>query len=104
MYQGYGAEQDLLRGNGFEGRESIVADVHVYVNRPPGKETGDLKDLEEALKALDHVYGVDVNSSGNVVAVSFEGGRTERETIEHAVADSGYEVSRISVRSTFAEE
>jgi len=30
--------------------ESTVADVHVYVNRPAGKEGTDLEDLEEALR------------------------------------------------------
>jgi hypothetical protein len=38
------------------------------------------------------------------VAVSFEGGKTEQEAIERAVEEAGYEVSRLSVRTTFAEE
>jgi hypothetical protein len=59
-----------------------VADVHVYVNRPAGKEGTALEDLIEALEKLDHVSDVDVNSPGNVVAVSFEGGQAEREAIE----------------------
>ncbi len=81
-----------------------MADVHVYINRPAGKEGAGLEDLEEALKKLDHVSNVDTNSSGNVVALSFEGGRAEREEIERAVEEAGYEVSRISVRTTFGEE
>jgi copper chaperone CopZ len=81
-----------------------MADVHVYVNRPAGKESAGLEDLEEALKKLEHVSNVDVNSPGNVVAVSFEGGRAERQEIERTVEEVGYEISRLSVRTTFGEE
>jgi copper chaperone CopZ len=80
-----------------------VADIHVYVNRAADKEGTGLEDLQEALKKLDHVSDVEVNSPGNVVAVSFEGGKAEQEAIESAVEEAGYEVSRISVRSTFSE-
>jgi copper chaperone CopZ len=80
-----------------------VADVHVYVNRPAGKEGTALEDLKVALEKLDHVSDIDINSPGNVVAVSFEGGQAEQEAIEHAVEEAGYGVSRISVRTTFAE-
>ncbi len=81
-----------------------MADVHVYLNRPADKESAGLEDLGEALKKLEHVSDVDVNSPGNVVAVSFEGGRAEREEIERAVEEAGYEISRLSVRTTFGEE
>ncbi len=84
-----------------------MVDVHIYVNRPAEKESTtleDLEDLEEALRKLAHVSDVDVNSPGNVVAVSFEGGRAQQEEIERAVEEAGYEVSRLSVRTTFAEE
>jgi copper chaperone CopZ len=81
-----------------------VADVHIYVNRPAEKEGTALEDLEEALRRLAHVSDVDINSPGNVVAVSFEGGRARQEEIERAVEEAGYEVSRVSVRTTFAEE
>jgi copper chaperone CopZ len=80
-----------------------VADIHVYVNRAADKEGTGLEDLQEALKKLDHVSDVDVNSPGNVVAVSFEGGKAEQEEIERTVEEAGYEISRISVRSTFDE-
>jgi copper chaperone CopZ len=81
-----------------------VADVHVYVNKPAGKEGTNLEDLEEALRKLEYVSEVEVDPPGSVVAVSFEGGQAEREEIERAVEEAGYEVSRISVRSTFREE
>jgi copper chaperone CopZ len=81
-----------------------VADVHVYVNRPAGKEGANLEDLEEALRKLEYVSEVEADPPGNVVAVSFEGGQAEREEIERAVEKAGYEVSRISVRTTFREE
>ncbi len=80
-----------------------MADVHIYVNRPAEKEGTALEDLEEALRKLDYVSDVDVNPPGNVVAVSFEGGREQQEEIERAVEEAGYEVSRLSVRTTFAE-
>jgi copper chaperone CopZ len=63
-----------------------------------------MEDLEAALKKLDHVSGVDVNAPGNVVAVSFEGGKVEQEEIKRAVEEAGYEVSRLSVRTDFPEE
>ena len=80
-----------------------MADVHVYVSRPVGKENTGLEDLEEVLRKLDYVSDVDVNPPGNVVAVSFEGGREQQEKIERAVEEAGYEISRLSVRTTFAE-
>jgi hypothetical protein len=40
---------------------------------------------------------------GTWLAVSFEGGQAEQEAIEHAVEEAGYGISRISVRTTFAE-
>jgi copper chaperone CopZ len=81
-----------------------MADVHVYVSRPVGKEGMALEDLDEALRKLDYVSDVDVNPPGNVVTVSFEGGKAEQEGIKRAVEEAGYEVSRLSVRSDFAEE
>jgi copper chaperone CopZ len=80
-----------------------VTDVHVYFNRPAGKEDADLENLNEALMKLEHVSEVRFDPSGNVVAVSFEGGQAEQEAIERAVEEAGYEVSRLSIRSTFAE-
>jgi copper chaperone CopZ len=78
-----------------------VEDVHVYIDRPAGKEDSDLGDLGEALRRLDHVFEVHVDASGNVVAVSYEGGSAGREAIEQAVEEAGYGVSRLSVRSDF---
>ena len=81
-----------------------MADVHVYVNRTAAKEGTTLEDIEEALRNLDYVSDVDVNAPGNVVAVSFEGGKAEQEEIKDTVEGVGYEVSRLSVRSTIADE
>lgn len=80
-----------------------MADVHVYVNRPAEKEGTALEDLEEALRKLAYVSDVDVNPPGNVVAVSYEGGREQQEEIERTVEEAGYEVSRLSVRTNFDE-
>jgi copper chaperone CopZ len=81
-----------------------MTDVHVYVNRPAGKEGTNMEDLEEALRRLEFVSEVDVNPPGNVVSVSFEGGQAQQEEIERAVEEAGYELSRISIRSNFPEE
>lgn len=80
-----------------------MPDVHVYVNRPAEKESAGMDDLEAAITKLDHVSGVDVNAPGNVVAVTYEGGESEREAIERAVEGAGYGISKISVRSDFSE-
>jgi copper chaperone CopZ len=80
-----------------------MTDVHVYFNRPAGKEDADLEDLKKTLGKLEHVSEVRFDTSGNVVAVAFEGDQAEQETIERAVEEAGFEVSRISVRSTFSE-
>jgi copper chaperone CopZ len=81
-----------------------VADVHVYVNRPEGKEGATLEDIEGVLRKLDYVSGVEFSPTGNVVAVSFTGGKAEQEEIKRTVEETGYEVSRLSVRTTFADE
>ena len=81
-----------------------MTDVHIYVNKPPEKDVPALEELEDILKGLDCVSETEVDPSGSVVAVSFEGGRDEREEIERVVEESGYEVSRSSVRSTFPKE
>ena len=78
-----------------------MEDVHVYVDKPAGKEDADLEDLGEALRGLDHVSDVHVDAPGNVVAVSYEGGKAGREAIERAFEEAGYGVSRLSVRSDF---
>ena len=83
---------------------STVTDVHVYVTRPAAKEGATLEDIEGVLRNLDYVSGVEVSTSENVVAVSFEGGKAEQEEIKRTVEETGYRVSRLSVRSSFAEE
>jgi hypothetical protein len=81
-----------------------VADVHIYVNKPPEKDVPTLKDLEDVVRRLDYVFEASVDPAGSVVAVSFEGGRNEREGIERAIEEAGYEVSRSSLRTTFPTE
>ena len=81
-----------------------MADVHVYVNRTAAKEGMALGDIEEALRKLDYVSDIDLNPEGNVVAVTFQGGRAEQEEIKHTVEEAGYEISRLSVRSTIADD
>ena len=79
-----------------------MADIHVYVTRPA--ENAALEDLEGVLMKLDYVSGVEASPTGNVVAVSFEGGKAEQEEIKRTVEETGYKVSRLSVRSTVADE
>jgi len=81
-----------------------VADVHIYVNRPAQKEGAALEDIEGVLRKLEYVSGVEVSATGNVVAVTFEGGKAEQEEIKRTVEETGYKVSRLSVRTTFPEE
>ncbi len=83
---------------------STVADVHIYVTRPADKEGAALEDIEEVLRELDYVSGVEASPAGNVVAVSFEGGKAEQEEITRTVEETGYKVSRLSVRTTFTDE
>jgi copper chaperone CopZ len=81
-----------------------VTEVHIYVHKPPEKDVPALKDLEDVLKGLDYVSEARVDPAGSVVAVWFEGGRDEREGIERAIEETGYEVSRFSLRTTFPTE
>jgi copper chaperone CopZ len=83
---------------------STVADVHIYVTRPAEKEGAALEDVEEVLRELDYVSGVEASPAGNVVAVSFEGGKAEQAEITRTVEETGYKVSRLSVRTTFTDE
>ena len=81
-----------------------MTEIHIYVSRPADNEDATLEDLEEILSQLERVSVVSINSPGNVVAVTFEGGRAQQEEIERTVEEAGYEISRLSVRSTFSEE
>jgi hypothetical protein len=67
-----------LRSKRSRERSRTVRDVHVYFNRPAGKEDADLEDRKEGLRNLEHVSEVRVDPSGNVVAVSFEVRRSRR--------------------------
>lgn len=80
-----------------------MAGVHVYVHKPLQEDVSDLEDLEEAVGRLGFVSEVRTNPSGNVAAVSFDGGRAEQEEIERVMEEGSYEISRLSVRSDFSE-
>ena len=81
-----------------------MPDTHFYVNRPSKKDVPDLEDLEDVLKRLEHVSEARADLTGNVVAVSFEGGRAEQKEIERVIEEVGYEVSRRSVRTDYPRE
>jgi copper chaperone CopZ len=94
----------VRRSASIERRETTVADVHVYVNRTAAKEGTSFEDIEEALGKLDYISDVVVRPAENLVAVSFEGGNAEKEGIKQAIEEVGYEVSRLSIRSTIADQ
>ncbi len=94
----YEFHEDERRRN--KGGRNVTA-VHIYVNKPPEEDVPALEGLEDVLKRLDYVSEARADPSGSVVAVTFEGGRDEREEIERAIEEAGYEVSRSSLRTTF---
>jgi copper chaperone CopZ len=80
--------------------DKTVTEVHFYVTRASErKDAPALWEVGNNVRKLSHVYGVEVDPSGSVVAVSFEGGRDEQREIESAIEKAGYEISRLSVRS-----
>ena len=81
-----------------------MPDIHGYVNRPSKQDVSALEGLEDVLKRLEHVSEARADLTASVVAVSFEGGRTEQQEIVRAIEEAGYEVSRLSVRSDFPRE
>ena len=74
-YMGGAAEKSSRK------REKAVPDVMVWVSKPGDEDGQDLETLGEEARGLDHVSEVDVRVEGNVVHVSFEGGKAEREEI-----------------------
>ena len=56
------------------------------------------------MNRLEHVSEARADPTGNVVAVSFEGGQAEQQEIKRAIKEAGYEISRLSVRSDFPRE
>jgi copper chaperone CopZ len=78
-----------------------VPEVHFYVTKPPEKDVPALGDVGDALRNLSHVSGVETDPTGSVMTVSFEGGQSKQQDIERAIEESGYEVSRLSVRTDY---
>jgi copper chaperone CopZ len=78
-----------------------VPDIHVYVTRPSEKDVSDFEGLEAVVKRLEHVSEAKADPTHSVVAVTFEGGRAEKQEIKRAIEEVGYKVSRLSVRSEF---
>lgn len=52
---------------------------------------GDTEKLERALERLDPVNLVNVDSEKGLVAISYEGGEAELESIHQAIRESGHE-------------
>ena len=51
------------------------------------------------MKKLEHVSEAKADPTTSVVAITFEGGRAEKQEIERVIKEAGYVVSRLSVRS-----
>ena len=81
-----------------------MPDIHFYVNKPSEEEVPAFEGLEDVVKRLEHVSEAKANPTTSVVAVTFRGGRAEQQEIERAIKDTGYEVSRRSVRTDYPRE
>ena len=79
-----------------------MPDIHVYVTQPSEKDVLEaFEGLEDVVKRLEHVSEAKADPTHSVVAVTFEGGRAEKQQIKRAIEEVGYKVSRLSVRSKF---
>ena len=81
-----------------------MPDIHLYINEPSEEEVPAFEGLEDVVKRLEHVCEAKADPTTSVVAVTFEGGRAEKQEIERVIKDAGYVVSRRSVRSDYPSE
>ena len=81
-----------------------MTEVHVYVNKPAGKDVPALEEVGDRVSGLDCVSELRADASHSVIVVSFDGGRAEQEEIEHTIENAGYEIGRLSVRSDFPQQ
>jgi len=81
-----------------------VPDIHFYVNKPPEKDVPAFEGLEDVVTRLEHVSEAKANPTTSVVAVTFAGGRAEQQEIERAIKETGYVISRRSVRTDYPAE
>jgi copper chaperone CopZ len=81
-----------------------VPDIHLYINQPPEEDVPAFEGLADVVKRLEHVSEAKANPTTSVVAVTFTGGRAEQQEIERAIKETGYEVSRRSVRTDYPRE
>ena len=81
-----------------------MPDIHLYINQPPEEDVPAFEGLADVVKRLEHVSEAKANTTTRVVAVTFTGGRAEQQEIERAIKETGYEVSRRSVRTDYPRE
>jgi copper chaperone CopZ len=81
--------------------DRTVPDTHFYLHRPSEKDVPNFEGLEDIVERLGHVSEAKANPTTGVLAVTFTGGRAEQQEIERAIKETGYEVSRRSVRTEF---
>ena len=81
-----------------------MPDIHLYINQPPEEDVPAFEGLADVVKRLEHVSEAKANPTTSVVAVTFTGGRAAQQEIERAIKETGYEVSRRSVRTDYQRE
>ncbi len=77
-----------------------MPDVTVWVTKPEGGDVPGLETLGDEVRGLDYVSGVDVQTEGSVLSVSFEGDEPEQEEIELTVRRAGYDIFKVSHRES----
>ena len=81
-----------------------MPDIHLYINQPPEEDVPAFEGLADVVKRLEHVSEAKADPTTRVVSVTFTGGRAEQQEIERAIKETGYEVSRRSVRTDYPRE
>jgi hypothetical protein len=77
-----------------------MPDVTVWVTKPEGEDVPGLETLGDEVGGLDYVSGIDVQTEGSVLTVSFEGDEAEQEEIELTIRRAGYEIFKVSHRES----
>jgi copper chaperone CopZ len=74
-----------------------VPDIVVWVTKPSSENIPGLEAVAEEVRNLNHVSQVEASVTGSAIHVSFEGGETEQEEIEHTIREVGYEIFKVSL-------
>jgi copper chaperone CopZ len=74
-----------------------VPDIVVWVTKLSSEDIPGLEAVAEEVRNLNHVSQVEASVTGSAIHVSFEGGETEQEEIEHTIREVGYEIFKVSL-------